>query len=189
MSWSSHIDHLSKNISKRIGIIKRVKYLLPHKTLIMLANALAIPHFDYASSVWSNCTKTDQNQLQVLHNRLARTILSADIRTPIDDMLTALDWIRLSDRWNNHMIILTFKCLKHWCPSYLYNQFEFVHDIHDHLTRSSTTNMLNVPNYNANSGERTFAVRAANLWNELVPESIRINHENMSLSQFKSNIV
>ena len=54
MSWSSHIDYLSGNVSKRIGVVKRVKYFLPQETLIMLANALVIPHFDYASSDWSN---------------------------------------------------------------------------------------------------------------------------------------
>ena len=71
MSWSSHIDYLSGNVSKGIGVVKCVKYILPQETLITLANALVIPHFDYASSVWSNCSATDQAHLQVLHNRLA----------------------------------------------------------------------------------------------------------------------
>ena len=57
MSWSSHIDYLSGNVSERIGVVKRVKYFLPQETLIMLAYALIIPHFDYASSVWSNCSE------------------------------------------------------------------------------------------------------------------------------------
>ena len=187
MSWSSHIDYLSGNVSKRIGVIKRVKYLLPQKTLIMLSNAIAMPCFDNASSVWSNCSMTNQYHLQVLHNRLARTILSADIRTPIDDMLTCLNWIRLCNRWTNQMLILTFKCIKYWCPNYLCNQFSFVHDSHDHLTRSHTSNTLNVSKCNSNSGKRTFGVRAATLWNNL-PASIRANLDNMSLHQFKSSI-
>ena len=29
MSWSSHIDYLSGNISKRIGIVKRIKHFIP----------------------------------------------------------------------------------------------------------------------------------------------------------------
>ena len=112
MSWSSHIDYLSGNISKRIGIVKRIKHFIPQETLIMLSIALVIPHFDYASSVWSNCFANNQNDLQVLHKRLARTILSADIRTPIDDLSSSVNWIRLCDRWSNHMRILTFKCIK-----------------------------------------------------------------------------
>ena len=188
MSWSSHIDYLSGNISKRIGIVKRIKHFIPQETLIMLSNALVIPHFDYASSVWSNCSANDQNNLQVLHNRLARTILSADIRTPIDDLLSSVNWIRLCDRWSNHMLILTFKCIKDMCPDYLCNQFKFVHNIHDHITRSHTTNTLVVPKCNSNSGKRTFLVRAASLWNNITP-SIRADLDNLTLSQFKTSVI
>jgi len=188
MSWSPHVDYLSGNISKKIGVVKRVKYFLPQKTLIMLSNALVIPHFDYACSVWSNCSVTNQSHLQVLHNRLARTILSADIKTPIDDMLSSLNWIRLCDRWSNHMLTLIFKCLKNMCPDYLCNQFNFVHNNHDHITRSHTTNTLIVPKFNSNSGKRTFLVRAANLWNKLLPP-IRAELYNMSMYQFKSNVL
>ena len=188
MSWSSHIDYLSGNISKRIGIVKRIKHFIPQETLIMLSNALVIPHFDYASSVWSNCSANDQNNLQVLHNRLARTILSADIRTPIDDLLSSVNWIRLCDRWSNHMLILIFKCIKDMCPDYLCNQFRFVHNIHDHITRSHTTNTLVVPKCNSNSGKRTFLVRAASLWNNITP-SIRADLDNLTLSQFKTSVI
>ena len=145
------IYQVGPNVSKKIGVIKRVKYFLPQSTLVLLANALVIPHFDYASSVWSNCSETNQSHLQVLHNRLARTILSVDIRTPIDDMLNSLNWIRLCDRWSNHMLILTFKCMKSMCPDYLCNMFNFVHDNHDHVTRSHTSNTLIVPKYNSNT--------------------------------------
>ncbi len=39
------IDYLSGNVSKRIGVVKHVKYFLPKKTLVMLSNALVIPYF------------------------------------------------------------------------------------------------------------------------------------------------
>ena len=62
-----------------------MKHFPPNCTLIMLSKALVIPHFDYASPVWSNCLQTCQTKLQILHNHLARVILSADIRTPVND--------------------------------------------------------------------------------------------------------
>ena len=62
MSWSYYIDYLSGNVSTRISVIKRVKYLR-QETLITFANALVIPHFDYVISVWTNCSVTDQAHL------------------------------------------------------------------------------------------------------------------------------
>lgn len=188
MSWSSHFDYLSGNISKRIGIIRRVKHFLPHHTLVMLSNALVIPHFDYASSVWCNFSLEYQNKLQVLQNSLARTILSADIRTPVNDMFNSLKWIKLSDRWRNHMLILVFKCLRNLSPTYLTSKFEFVHSNHAHATRNQVSNTLIVPKFNSNSGLRTFHVRATYIWNNLSP-AIRTEMENMTLGQYKTNVL
>ena len=70
-----------KELGPGTGIIKRVKHFLPHQTTVMLSNALVIPHFDYGCTVWSNFSSELQNKVQVLHNNLARIILSADIRT------------------------------------------------------------------------------------------------------------
>ena len=187
MSWLSHIDYLANNVSKRIGVIRRVKHFLPHQTLVMLANALVIPHFDYASPVWSNCSDSYQARLQVLHNRLARTILSADIRTPINDMMNLLHWTKLSNRWKSQILIILFKCLKDISPTYLSSNFEFVHNYHNHTTRNHSSNTLIIPKINSNSGMRTFLFRSGHLWNNLSP-SIRIDLENMSLGQFKSYI-
>ena len=140
---------MCKNISKRTGIIKRMKYFLPHQTIVMLSNALVIPHFDYGSTVWSNFSTEFHNKLQVLHNNLARIILSADIRTPINEMMDALEWVKLDKRWHDQLLLIVFKCLRKLSPSYLSSQFEFVHDSHSHLTRSHTSNTLAVLKFNS----------------------------------------
>ena len=63
-----------------------------------------------------------------------------------------------------------------------------VHESHSYLTRSHTSNTLAVPNFNSNSGLRTFHVRAAYVWNNL-PSSVRTKMTiNMSVNQFKSKI-
>lgn len=83
-------EDIHKNVSKRTGIIKRMKHFLPNQTIVMLSNALVIPHFDYGSTVWSNFSAENHRKLQVLHNILARIILSADIRTPTNELMDAL---------------------------------------------------------------------------------------------------
>ena len=187
LSWSAHVDYMCKNVSKRTGIIKRMKHFLPNQTIVMLSNALVIPHFDYGSTVWSNFSAEFHNKLQVLHNNLARIILSADIRTPTNDMMDILKWVKLDKRWHNHLTLIVFKCLRNLSPSYISAQFEFVHNSHSHLTRNHTSNTLAVPKFKSNSGLRTFHVRAAYAWNSL-PSAVRIELENMTVHQFKSKI-
>ena len=80
LTWCEYVDYISSVISKRIGVIQRVKFYLPCTTLNMLANALVFPYFDYCSPVWSNCNLNFSNILQILQNKLAHVLLSADIR-------------------------------------------------------------------------------------------------------------
>jgi len=167
ISWSEHVNQISANISKKCGVIKRIKYYVPKNILSMLANAIVMPNFDYCSPVWSNCSNELSNSLQVLHNRLARIILSADPRCPINEMMKTLKWVKLNDRWNNHMLYIVFKCLKGTAPTYLSSQFTFMHSVHSKGTRSQTFNLLSEPSWNINAGKRTFRMRAAKLWNNI----------------------
>ena len=184
LSWNEHVNYISSNICKRIGVIRRVKNYLPCNTVNMLAKALVFPHFDYCSSVWSNCSAYLSNDLQILQNRLARNLLAADIRTPIDKMMKDLGWVKLDTRWDHQILTLTFKCLNHIAPEYISSNFVFTHTIHSQCTRSQSHNSLVVPYWKNSSGKKTFQYRASVLWNKLPPH-IRINYKTMSLYTFK----
>ena len=187
MTWSHHIDFIASNVSKRCGIIRRVKYFLPNHILKKLAEALVMSQFDYCSHAWSNCSQTLSHRLQVLQNNLARIVLSADARTPTDFMMTTLKWLKLDKRWDNHILVMLFKCLIGRAPDYLSCNFNFTNSIHYHNTRGQSSNSLVVPHHKSNSGMRSFQVRAANLWNNAVDSNIRSNFMSYSIGQFKSN--
>jgi len=185
MSWLNHVDYLKSTIAKRCGVIQRVKCYLPKHILKMLAEAMVMPHFDYCSPVWTNCNQELKTKMQRLQNRLARIILSADIRTPINDMMDLLHWLKLNDRWTNHMLIIIFKCLNGIAPNYLSSKFTFTNSIHNYSTRTQTSNNIVVPRSFSNTGMRTFHTRAAYLWNSL-PRDVRLNFDSVSINQFKN---
>ena len=51
MSWSEHIDTISTKTNQRIGMIKKIRHLLPLPAKLILYNCLIIPPFDYGDSV------------------------------------------------------------------------------------------------------------------------------------------
>lgn len=181
LSWTSHINTINSKVSKKIGIIRRVKCLLPQRILVMLSNALVLPHFDYCSSVWTNSSKTNLSSLQIQHNKLARIILSADNLTPIDDMLNELCWSRLHKRWDLALYCCIFKCLMNLAPSYLTSNFMYTSSMHSYCTRYQESASLTIPKYDSCSGLRTFHYRAVKLWNS-IPSDIRINIHSTSIS-------
>ena len=139
------------------------------------------PHSDYCSSLCSNCNVQYSNSLQILQNRLARVLVSADIRTRIIDQINTLNWNKLDQRWKLHLLHF-FKCLKGDAPVYLSPPFSFA--THSHHTRGQTFNTLIVPSWKYHSGKITFYYRASKLWNNL-PNDVCCNDKSMSLHFLK----
>jgi len=54
LSWSKHVEEISKKVSSSIGALKHVRPFISTKTAVQIYNALTLPHFDYCSRVW-NC--------------------------------------------------------------------------------------------------------------------------------------
>ena len=101
------------------------------------------------------------NYLQIIQNKLARVLLSADIRIFISDMMNTLCWDKLHERWNKQLLVIVFKCLHHNAPSYLSSQFIFTSSIHSKCTRSQSCNALVLLFWNNNQGKRTCYNRGA----------------------------
>ena len=136
---------------------------------------MVFPNFDYCSPVWSNFTAHHHYNLHILHNKLARVLFHADIRTPIDKMLEELKWVTLDDKWKHQLLLVTLKCFRQMVLVYM-PSFTFIHSTHDISTRSNT---LVIPPWNTTAGKRTFEYRAATLWNRL-PVNICSNLMNIS---------
>ena len=47
LNWNKHTDHISIKVSKHIGIMFRLKSILPSDVLHTLYNSLIMPHFHY----------------------------------------------------------------------------------------------------------------------------------------------
>ena len=48
--WGDHVETISTKINQRLGMLKRVSYLLSLETRITLYNSLVHPLFDYGDS-------------------------------------------------------------------------------------------------------------------------------------------
>ena len=56
ITWKAHINHVCKKVSKSIGVLRRSKRIISKASLERLFLALDLPHFDYCSLVWDNCS-------------------------------------------------------------------------------------------------------------------------------------
>ena len=75
LTWSEHIDNISKKFNQRLGFIRRIKFLLPKQARLTLYNSLVLPLLDYSDIVWGDKNNSIlMNNLQVLQHNAARLI-------------------------------------------------------------------------------------------------------------------
>ncbi len=169
LNWNYHVDKMCSKLSRRLGILLRVKFNLPKETLFMLYNSIVLPLFDYGDVVYGNYSAITLKRLQVLQNRGTRMLLDCDYRTHSVNMLSELKWLNIKDRLNFHKMCLVYKCSN-------------VSDKHEHHTRAQTRQHLTLVKPKNNQLKRSFKYSGALNCNNLNP----VIRNATSLNIFKS---
>ena len=72
-TWTNHVEYIAGKINQRLGLLNRIKHLLPFSARLLFYNSLVMPLFDYADLVWGDKHNvTLMTSLQVLQNKAAK---------------------------------------------------------------------------------------------------------------------
>ena len=83
LSFKTHISNLESETARSVGVIAKLSYYLPHRTLLTLYYSLVHSHFLYSLPVWASTNKTYLTKLQRLQNKALRIISKTRIRDSI----------------------------------------------------------------------------------------------------------
>ncbi len=70
LSWKNHCDKISNSISKSIGILNRLKHILPQDIKLTLYNSMVISHLNYCILAWGY----EHNRVNKLQKKVLRII-------------------------------------------------------------------------------------------------------------------
>ena len=77
LTWHDHIEQLQSKIAKRLGVLKRIKHLLPVYARRIYVSTMVIPVLEYASIVLGDKNnKVLTDSIQVLQNKAAKLFLN-----------------------------------------------------------------------------------------------------------------
>ena len=130
-------------ISAKIGILRKLRRIVPSNTLQLLYNAVVQPHFDYADIVYDSTSSTNKDRLKRLQTRAARLISGTGPRDSRNPMYKELGWLSLQNRRNFHKCVMVYKCIHNLAPMYLCNIFNSSH--YDHGRNTRNANQLRAP--------------------------------------------
>ena len=99
LNWHDHIEQLQSKMAKRLGVLKRIKHLLPVYVRRIYVSTMVIPILEYASIVWSDKNnKVLMDSIQVLQNKAAKLVLDRATHSSSTQALLDLNWMNLSTR-------------------------------------------------------------------------------------------
>jgi hypothetical protein len=144
----------------RTESLKRLQYLLPYKTKIVLAQALLRPILDYAIDCDTNITEELMNKLEL------RFIFGLRKYDRTSEYRSQLKWLSIRDRRNVHFLTTLYKILKDPnSPAYVRSRFQLPPPFGSR--RTCITKTLELPSSNSNFFFHSFTVRAVLSWNAL----------------------
>ena len=165
--WANHIEYISSKINKNLGLLRRIKHLLPKQARLLFYNSLVLPIFDYADVVWGDKDNVVlMNELQVLQNKAAKIILDRPLHSSASDALSALKWLNLKQRRTYHRCIYIYKCIN----GLMDHSLDIVRRSEIHSYNIRNKDALNLPKVKRNWGKQRTNYQAIKDWNNLDSE-------------------
>ena len=198
LSFDVHIDSLCKKISKRIGILNRIKAYLPRAERILYYNSLISPLILYCSVIWTSCCSHDNiNKIFKLQKRCARIILDAQQRHSTLDLFNISGWVPYNIESDIKRCLIAYKRIMGTCPAYMNELLELNNSQHSRNTRGANLTILPRRYVREKEGGRTFSATTSRCWNHL-PLKLRTSqsvntlknalHKHFKLSQLRDKI-
>lgn len=86
LSWKFHIEEMCLKLSKVVGVLRKLSYIVPAHFLRTVYYSIFHSHITYCSLLWGSSCKTHLEGLQILQNRAIKNILHLPLLTDTIDL-------------------------------------------------------------------------------------------------------
>ena len=134
LNWKKHTEKIANKCSKMIGILNRLKYVLPLEIKKLLYNSLILSHINYCIMAWGY----KGNRLIKIQKRAVRIITLSGYNSHTEPLFKQLNLLKIEDQLKLQELKFYFKYIHRHLPVYLLNwQITPNVNIHLHDTRKS----------------------------------------------------
>ena len=180
LKWTGQIEKVRAKVGKLIGILGRVSAVIGGKSILMLYNALVLPHLQYCLMVWGDFeegrNKTLGDSLLRYQKRFLGLIEGKRGMFHSDPIFSKLGILKVSDMYKQQLRTHAWKFVKGRLPENQMSMLSKVSEVHGYGTRSAKTGM-----FMSTLDHRGVGYRVPKEWQSL-PEKLK---EMRSLQGFK----
>lgn len=175
MSWSSHINHVSKKINFMLRCLWSTTKMLNIESRKKIFQAFLLPHFMYCDSIIFGMSQIQFNKVKLVFNRCVRYVFKLKKYDRVSKFTCDLIGCNLFDLFKLRVCCQIFKIIKFRKPIYLYRKLSRL--------KSSRLNNLSIERNKHKLLNQSFFVRGITFWNSL---PLKIKNSN-SVVNFKKN--
>ena len=179
LNFNHHINNVCKKASQRIGVLMRLKNLIPTEAKLQLYKAAILPHLTYCHLTWHFCKASDRRKLERVQERGLRTVFK-DKQSCYEELLTKANIPSLYNRRLQDIAIFMYKIKHKLLSERLCNLFQLDSGLYNLRKREFVQPRFSSVTY----GKHSLRYLGPKLWNDLTPRLRNLP----SLKQFKNVI-
>ena len=165
LSWKPHIDLLCSKVAKTIGILHKIKCIVPNNVLKILYNSLILSNISYCNLVWGNTYSCYLNRLYILQKRAIRLITWSDYSSKVGKLFKDLNTLSVFDIYKHQLGSFMYKIYHSILPSKFCSLFNLNNNIHNHFTRHC--NDYHLHRITSDINKKSFVFAGTQFWNNL----------------------
>ena len=170
VSWKYHIDNVALKISRIIGVIARLRHLVPFTTLLSIYRSLILPYLSYGLAAWGQAAKSHLQKILVLQKRVLRLMYLSEPRAHAVPLFTSSKILPLNMLYVETVSTIMFDVSCLTVPTNISNLFIKANEKHNHETRFSSSCNFYINRSRLNQNHGSFARFRAKLWNSICDE-------------------
>ena len=116
LNFSEHVSSACKMASQRIGVLMRLRNLIPTEAKLQLYKSAVLPYLTYCHLVWHFCRASDARKLERLQERALRAVYK-DKHASYFQLLERAKLPTLANRRLQDICILMCKVKHRLCPN------------------------------------------------------------------------
>ena len=184
LTLETHVNNVCRGAYYHLRNIARIRKCLDTSTLRLVVHSLVTTRLDFSNGILIGLPQRLIDKMQKVQNSAARLILNKRKFEHVTPLLKQLHWLPIRERIKYKIIYLTFKSLKGQSPQYLADMLKSYTPVRK--LRSSSKNLLQIPNVKLKMTERAFSVAAPILWNSISDELRQITSTDNFRRQLKT---
>ena len=165
LKWDKHVETLCNKLSRNFYLFYSLRNILNEHLKRQLYFSLVYSHISYGIELYGTCNNSLLNKVQIIQNKLLKTLYQLPYRTNTNELHTALNILKVEDIHKAQILKFVYESLNGLSITQFKSYYQLQNRLHDHDTRERFR--LRVQLIRTRYGEYSLLYRGPFLWNKL----------------------